>query len=90
MIAISLSFGLMMTSTSLLSGNTLNQAHADANCDKAGLDRNNGGNLRGNGKQCSIFGDLADGPKEPIRDCGHDNSFKDNDNDGAAICSDRG
>ena len=89
-IAISLSFGLMVSSTSILLGNTQNQAYAEANCEKAGLDFNNGFNLRGNGKQCSNFGEDAEGPKEPIRDCNHKNSLKDNDGDGNHICLMRG
>jgi hypothetical protein len=59
---------------------------ADAiNCDKANLGANDQGHIRGN-SHCSTGVE----PKEPARDCGHKNSEKDNDGDGATICIGRG
>lgn len=58
--------------------------YADANCDKADREDNTQGNRRGNAKQCSFA--PSDGPKEPVRKCGSPNEFKDNDDDGSAVC----
>jgi hypothetical protein len=62
-----------------------NPLHAEPNCDKANLGANDQGHIRGN-SHCSTGVE----PKEPARDCGHKNSEKDNDADGATICINRG
>lgn len=59
--------------------------YADPNCDKSNLGANDQGHIRGN-SHCSTGVE----PKEPPRDCGHKNSEKDNDGDGATICINRG
>lgn len=81
---------LGMIGSAVITGMATQQALATANCDKANLEHNNQGNVRGNSKKCGDFGSSTDGPKEPNRDCGHKNSFKDNDNDGTATCVFRG
>ena len=63
--------------------------YATANCDEAGEELNEAGNLRGNVKKCGFGGEL-EGPKEPVRNCDSPNNFKNNDGDGIAGCRGRG
>ncbi len=77
LIAITLSIVLIFAlNTSDLSISKTQQAFTAANCDKADLEINGHGNMRGNAKQCGF---LTEGPKEPVRDCDSPNALKDND-----------
>lgn len=79
---------MLMAASPTVGSLDIPSAYADANCDKAGGEINNGGNPTGNKKQCSQPD--AEGPKEPIRNCDSPNRFKDNDGDGNKFCQLRG
>lgn len=65
----------------------VSSAYADANCDKANLERNDQNNVRGNPKQCISLPFNTEG--EQPRSCLSPNFFKDNDGDGNAYCINR-
>lgn len=61
--------------------------NAEPDCEKVGVHDNPAGNAAGNGHEC--IGGSGDNP-EPVRDCSHKNSEKDNNNDGTTACIPRG
>lgn len=60
---------------------------AEADCEKVGVHDNPAGNAAGNGHEC--VGGSGDNP-EPVRDCSHKNSEKDNNDNGEMACIPRG
>ena len=62
------------------------QVQADPDCEQVGVHDNPSGNAAGNGQQC--IG--VDEPNEPVRDCDHKNSEKDNNDNGITGCIPRG
>jgi hypothetical protein len=88
-IAILVLAALSMIGATAITSFKIPSAYADANCDKADVKDNKAGNERGNVKECFANG-LLEGPKEPVRDCDHKNSFKNNNDDGLAGCRERG
>lgn len=79
---------MLMTVPPTIGSFNMPSAYADANCDEAGGGINNGGNAKGNAKQCSQPD--AEGSKEPVRNCDSPNRFKDNDGDDNKFCKIRG
>jgi hypothetical protein len=59
---------------------------ADPDCEHNGVHLNTNGKPAGNGQQCIGI----DEPNEPVRDCGHKNSEKDNNDNGVTACVPRG
>lgn len=85
----------LVLSASFLIMHVAQPVMAEQNCDKAGLDFNKNGNVKGNG-HCLIDNSLGDGKNpEPPRDCTvkedfHKNGLKDNDGDTNVGCINRG
>jgi hypothetical protein len=65
-------------------------AYADANCDKAGVEIKEKGQVTGNAKQCNRGITPFDNEGEQPRSCRGPNMLKDNDGDGTAFCMNRG
>lgn len=62
-------------------------AVAEPDCEQVGVHDNPAGNAAGNGHEC--VGGSGDNP-EPVRDCSHKNSEKDNNDNGETACIPRG
>lgn len=62
-------------------------AQGETDCEQTGVHDNPAGNAAGNGHEC--VGGSGDNP-EPVRDCSHKNSEKDNNGDGFMACIPRG
>lgn len=60
---------------------------AEPDCEQVGVHDNPAGNAAGNGHEC--VGGSGDNP-EPVRDCSHKNSEKDNNENGEFACIPRG
>ena len=65
---------------------TYTRVWADPDCEHNGVHLNKNGKPAGNGQQCIGI----DEPNEPVRDCAHKNSEKDNNDNGVTACVPRG
>ena len=66
---------------------TYTRVWAEPDCEQVGVHDNPQGNAAGNGQQC-VGGPGDSG--EPVRDCDHKNSEKDNNDNGFFACIPRG
>lgn len=66
---------------------TTMSVRAETDCEQTGVHDNPAGNAAGNGHEC--VGGSGDNP-EPVRDCSHKNSEKDNNDNGEMACIPRG
>jgi hypothetical protein len=84
--------GIFLATATMETGSSVTlipSAYADANCDKAGSEKNVHDNYRGNPKQC-ILSPFIETDGEQPRSCYGPNAVKDNDEDTLAYCKTRG
>lgn len=66
---------------------TMSRVQAEPDCEQVGVHDNPAGNAAGNGQQCISDEHIKN---EPVRDCSHKNSEKDNNENDFGACIPRG